>query len=307
MKWLYAMLLGALALFFCISCLGDAKPSPGVTPAGGAAGTGTPASPGAVTLPKTEVNPKDGAEMVLVPAGEFLMGSRRGVGSDDEHPQHKVWLDDYYISKYEVTNEQFAKFVKEKAYITEAEQAGDRLNWKKLAKPGLEKHPVVDVSWNDAVAYCAWAGVSLPTEAQWEKAARGTGGREYPWGNSWEGSKCNWYGGPKVAGMADMYEKRGTTPMGSFPSGASPYGLVDMAGNVWEWCSDWYGEDYYKGAPARNPGGPEKGEYRVLRGGSWGDAGEGGIRCALRGRNSPVSRLNYYGFRTCRFSNTPSR
>ncbi|MGV8122349.1 MAG: SUMF1/EgtB/PvdO family nonheme iron enzyme [Candidatus Xenobiia bacterium LiM19] len=250
----------------------------------------------AATLPSKMQNTKDGAEMVLVPAGEFLMGSPSGEGSD-EHPQHRVYLDAYYIYKYPVTNGQFARFVKETGYGAE----GD---WEDFADPGREDHPVLNVTWKDARAYCKWADGRLPMEAEWEKAARGTDGREYPWGNTWDDSKCNWDKGPKVPGMADIYGGRGTTPVGSFPSGASPYGCMDMAGNVWEWCSDWYDEDYYKNSPSRNPSGPSKGGYRVSRGGSWYVEDTGIFRCAYRFRYSPVNRINLCGFRVCRPSNT---
>jgi len=147
----------------------------------------------------------------------------------------------------------------------------------------IDNHPIVNVSWNDAKAYADWAGVVLPTEAQWEKAARGTDGRIYPWDNEWDAIKC----------VNFTNSKSGTKPVGSILSGSSPYECLDMAGNVWEWCGDWYGADYYKNAPAKNPTGPVTGEnrVRVLRGGSWyyGDYGPGyyyggnygiGFRCA---------------------------
>ncbi|MGV8121672.1 MAG: SUMF1/EgtB/PvdO family nonheme iron enzyme [Candidatus Xenobiia bacterium LiM19] len=248
-------------------------------------------------LPSVMHNKKDGAETVLVPAGEFLMGSPSGEGSDSECPRREVYLDAYHIYKHPVTNGQFASFVKETGYDAE----GD---WKKYALPGKENHPVVAVTWNDAQAYCKWAEGALPTEAQWEKAARGTDGRNYPWGNTWDDSKCNWYRGPKVAGMANLYGGRGTTPVGSFPSGVSPWGCLDVAGNVWEWCSDWYEENYYKSSPSRNPEGPPRGQYRVCRGGSWCNGGSRNVRCAYRGWGLPGNGANDVGFRVCRPSNT---
>jgi formylglycine-generating enzyme required for sulfatase activity/tRNA A-37 threonylcarbamoyl transferase component Bud32 len=235
---------------------------------------------------------KECAEIVLIPAGEFLMGSIAGQGEDDEHPQHNVYLDAYYISKYQVTNEQFTQFMRETGYGAE----GD---WKKYAGTGKEKHPVVCVTWNDARAYCRWAGGVLPTEAQWEKAARGADGREYPWGKSWDESQCNWYKGPKVAGMADIIQGRGTTPVGSFPSSASPYGIYDMVGNILEWCADWYDENYYKSSPSRNPEGIRGGQYRVLRGGSWLHGGSDGLRCAYRHWTTPDTSRRNSGFRVC--------
>ncbi len=248
--------------------------------------------------PVEKVNPKDGAEMVLIPAGEFLMGSPEGQGEDAERPQHKVYLDAYYIYKYEVTNEQFAQFVRETGYDAE----GD---WKKYAGVGKEKHPVVRVKYKDAMAYCRWTGGSLPTEAQWEKAARGNDGRIYPWGNIWDGSKCNWNGGANVAGMVDIYKKRGTMPVDSFLSNASPYGIHDMVGNVWEWCFDWFDENYYKISPLRNPEGAMSGKFRVLRGGSWNNGYTDDFRCANRGWAAPRRNRYLIGFRVCSFSTTP--
>jgi formylglycine-generating enzyme required for sulfatase activity len=179
-----------------------------------------------------------------------------------------------------VTNAQFEQFVKATGY-----NAGD--GWRKYYTKGKEKHPVVNVSWNDAEAYCKWAGKRLPTEAEWEKAARGNDGRIWPWGNAWDKSKCNsYYGGPRT-----------TTPVGSYPAGASPYGVMDMAGNVLEWCADWYDKNYYTSAPDRNPQGPSSGIQRVLRGGSWVSGNPYDLRAADRGRNNPEARFDYYGFR----------
>lgn len=241
-------------------------------------------------------NLNDEAVMVLVPSGEFLMGCSSEIfgllrdGTSDEYPRHTVYLDAYYIYKYEVTNKQFAKFVNEVGYKIEG-------NWKDYAISKRENHPVVNVTWNDAMAYCRWVGGTLPAEAQWEKAARGTDGKIYPWGNRWDGSKCNWYKGPKLSGMADIHKRRGTLPVGSFPSGASPYGCMDMAGNVWEWCGDWYGVDYYKNGPSRNLQGPESGQYRVLRGGSWLNDNHSAFRCSLRLWDHPHTGRGHCGFR----------
>ena len=228
------------------------------------------------------VNAKDGAEMILIPAGEFLMGSQKGQGNDNERPQHRVYLDAYYISNYEVTNEQFAQFMRGTGY----DAGGD---WKKYAKAGKEKHPVVCVNWDDAMAYCRWAGGTLPTEAQWEKAARGNDDRQYPWGDSWEAGRCK-------------NNSSGTTAVGSYPGGASPYGLQDMAGNIWEWCSDWFGDKYYGSSPSRNPEGPRSGVSRVVRGGSRGIACHNSFRCANRYGDLPDFRNSYCGFR---FARTP--
>ena len=221
-------------------------------------------------------NEKDGSILIEIPAGSFTMGSDDG--DSDEKPVHTVHLDKYYIGKYEVTVGQFKKFC----------QATGRNMPEQPTWNNRDDHPVVNVNWNDAKDYCDWAGLRLPTEAEWEKAARGTDGRKYPWGNTWDASKCN--SGEK----GDSYEY--TSPVGSFPQGVSPYGCYDMAGNVWEWCNDWHDKDYYASSPSSNPAGPSSGDYRVLRGGSW-DDDAGNCRSANRWWNNPGSRYNNDGFR----------
>jgi formylglycine-generating enzyme required for sulfatase activity len=192
--------------------------------------------------------------MIAIPAGEFTMGSANKV----ERPPHAVSVDAFEIDQFEVTNEAFEKFVAETGYVTDAEKAGDT-SWRYWAN-GKPKHPVVKVSWNDAVAFCEWAEKRLPTEAEWEKAARGTDERTYPWGNDWDVDKAN----TKDSGY------RGTLIVGSFPSGASPYGVMDMAGNVAEWTSDWF--QPYPGYPGGDGEAQYFGEkFRVIRGGGWYD------------------------------------
>jgi formylglycine-generating enzyme required for sulfatase activity len=207
-------------------------------------------------------------EMILIPAGDFIMGSPEGVGNDDEHPQHTVYLDDFLIGKYEVTSEQYAEFLN--AIGRHDDGSGHpfvnidivRIRCKdgiyKTIK-GWEDHPAVGITWYGAKAYAEWAGGRLPTEAEWEKAARGEDGREWPWGNLWEMGRCN----SLESGV------HATAPVGSYPLGASPYGVHDLIGNVYEWLADWYQADYYKISPLRNPKGPDSGVFRVLRGGSW--------------------------------------
>jgi formylglycine-generating enzyme required for sulfatase activity len=198
----------------------------------------------------------DGALLVFVPAGEFTMGSDDG--NSDEQPAHTVYLDAFAIDRTEVTNAQYARCVQAGACRPPGSSSSyTRANY--FADPRYADHPVIYVSWDDARAYCAWAGRRLPTEAEWEKAARGTDGRTYPWGDEWDASKAN----TSEAGPGD------TTPVGAYPQGASPYGALDMAGNVWEWVADWYGEDYYRESPGENPLGPASGTNRVVRGGSW--------------------------------------
>jgi formylglycine-generating enzyme required for sulfatase activity len=226
----------------------------------------------------TQINPKDGAEMVYVAAGEFLMGSKEGEGYSDERPQHTVYLDGYWIYKTEVTVAQYRKFC----------QATGRAMPSVPSWGWQDAHPIVNVTWDDAVAYATWAGASLPTEAEWEKAARGTDGRLYPWGNEWDRSKCS----NSVSGPPDK-----TSPVGSFPEGASPYGALDMAGNVWEWCADWYDQGYYQSSPLRNPTGPATGSARALRGGSWGNHTPDYFCAANRVNYTPTYWCNHYGFR----------
>jgi len=240
--------------------------------------------------PEVMKNPVDDAEMRCIPAGVCVIGSPGYEGDDDEHPQHKVTLGTYYIYTLEVTNGQFAKFIAATGYSAEGE-------WDFCAKPGRERHPVVNVTWNDARAYCTWAGGQLPTEAQWEKAARGEKGFKYPWGNEWNDSLCNWRQGPGKPSMANMTEGRGTVPGGSFPEGKSPFGIMDMSGNVAEWVADWYDESYYSKSPQADPQGPESGEDRIIRGGSWEVADYDVLRGADRVRFSPNLRLNTLGFR----------
>jgi formylglycine-generating enzyme required for sulfatase activity len=207
---------------------------------------------------------------------------KRGMFAD-ELPQRKVYLDAYYVYKTEVTVAQYRKFCDATKRAMPPEPS-----WK-----WQDTHPIVNVSWNDAKAYAEWAGAALPTEAQWEKAARGGDGRPFPWGFTWDAAKCaNW----SNSGAGDT--QRGTHPVGSFPAGASPYGALDMAGNVWEWCADWYGADYYKNAATKNPTGPETGKGRVLRGGSWYYYYDYYFRTAFRNDGYvPDGWIYYFGFR----------
>ena len=270
----------------------------------------------------TMVNPIDGAVLVYVPEGEFLMGGEDDDARDDEKTQHLVYLDAYWIYQHPVTNAQFAAFVEASGHQTTAEETGwarvfdgqhweetDGAYWGAPQGPGSSiadkgDHPVVQVSWYDAVAYCDWAEGRLPTEAEWEKAARGTDGRRYPWGdgpvNADRANYCDvncpltW----ADTDQDDGYER--TSPVGSYPAGASPYGALDMAGNVMEWLADWYAEDYYTLSPDENPIGPSSGLMRVVRGGSWYD-NEAILRVSNRGRNFPDNWfIDFYGFRCMR-------
>ena len=205
-----------------------------------------------ITKCESEIIGKDGAPMVLIEAGKFQMGSNDFM--DEAKPIHTVYLNAFYMDVYEVTNAQYKKFMDATGY-----KAPRFWNDSELNAPN---HPVVGVSWDDAVAYCKWAGKRLPTEAEWEKAARGgLVGKKYPWGDTITHNDANYDG----TGEKDVWTY--TSPVGSFaPNG---YGLYDMTGNVWEWCADWYNINYYAISPKTNPKGPSSGDMRVSRGGSY--------------------------------------
>ena len=230
------------------------------------------------------VNEKDGSILVQIPAGEFEMGD----GEDTNCPKHRVYLDTYYIGVYAVTNRQYMVFVEETGHRPPDEADYSDPVWKGKSYPEqYSDHPVVCVSWDDAMAYCKWSGLLLPTEAQWEKAARGPMVYKYPWGEEWDGSKCPHSGNRGSEQTAPVY---------SYPLGVSGYGCYNMSGNVWEWCQDWYGSDYYRTGARENPAGPSEGSSRVPRGGSW-DDGARICRAALRLYYDPSYRYVNRGFR----------
>ena len=221
-------------------------------------------------------------KMALIPAGSFEMGDHFDEGINTERPVHRVELDAFYMDAYEVTVGQFKQFVEESGYAYN--------RWQDVAKysPG-DDYPMVYVSWDDATAYAKWAGKRLPTEAEWEYAARGgLAGKRYPWGDEITHDDANYKG----IGRKNQWEY--CAPVGSFA--ANGYGLYDMAGNVWEWCSDWYGSDYYSKSPLRNPQGPSSGNTRVMRGGSW-NRTPSLLRAAGRCDRSCGCQLREYGFR----------
>ena len=253
---------------------------------------------------KEETNKKDGAGMILIPAGSFVMGARKTDpdARPDELPRHQVSLSPYYIYKNEVTYRQFKKFVDETGYTA-------RGPWKKHYRQELLNHPVVYVTWEDARAYCRWAGGDLPTEAQWERAARGTDGRIYPWGNRWNRNAANVLelSDPKLKAKRYIYyDNLGTTPVGAFPLDRSPEGLTDVAGNVIEWCRDWYDPQYYTKSPLVNPAGPKSGTQRVMRGGGWGQD-QRICRLTYRDRERPGDVDGDFGFRCVVEINCPKK
>jgi len=242
-------------------------------------------------------------EMVLVPAGPFLMGSDKKVDPKaylTEMPQHTVHLDAYEIDKHEVTTVQFLKFVLATARAPLIDWRYDGGNFQDT----MVNHPVMHVSWQEATDYCTWAGKRLPTEAEWEKAARGEDGRIYPWGDQPAGlSRANFGRGGLSGPVRDRPERLMLYPpiisVDKYENALSPYGAHQMAGNVAEWVADWYDKEYYKTAPDKNPKGPEKGTQRAFRGGGWIDSTPS-VRVAQRNGTEPTTKMNWLGFRCAR-------
>ena len=245
-------------------------------PANGSPAVKAPALP---PLPVT-ITGNDGAPMVLIPAGEFTMGSEQG--DDDEQPVHRVVLDRFYLDTFEVTNGRFAKFVA-------AIQSEPPWGFADQETPVVQaERPVRWVNWLEATGYCLWAGKRLPSEAEWEKAARGTDGRTYPWGNE-----------PPTAAHAVFGLKEGdetVSPIGNRDAGSSPYGVHDLAGNLYEWVTDWYDDAFYTQPAASNPRGPVEGTTKVQRGGSYINSPYR-LRSAFRTKGDPTEHDPHVGFR----------
>jgi len=228
--------------------------------------------------------------MVLIPEGEFLMGTNDADARADEKPSHKIYLSAYYIDRYEVTNSEYQQFVLETGHqvpFLDREWACD-FNWNGINYPsGKADYPVVLVSWTDATAYAHWAGKRLPTESEWEKASRaGFMNQKYPFGNSIDLAQANYKKG--------YLRSWCLMPVGSYQP--NQYGLFDMSGNVWEWCHDWYSDDYYSKSFYMNPAGPSEGYYRVIRGGAWINDPEF-LTCSHRGKSLPDEKSFAVGFR----------
>jgi len=269
------------------------------------------------TLKPFLTNPKDRYELILVPAGEAIFGSREDEPDSnyDGKPQFRAYLPDYYLGKYPVTNLQYARFLDEvrpkqsdldRWILLDSDchvvkvgsgyrvRGAEDAAWEDLVddEEGWANHPVLQVSWYGAEAYCQWAGLRLPTELEWEKGARGVDGRTYPWGNDWDPNKCR---------NASNHGSERTCIVWEYPEGCSYWGHYQMAGNVWEWCADWYDDNAYQRYAKGDLTPPKGGISKVLRGGSWFDGDPRNFRCANRSGNYPDSRYySYDGFRCAR-------
>jgi len=274
--------------------------------------TRTPVDSGPLPVLRAErlswVSPADGMTLMGIPEGEFWMGSSAddAYGEPDEVPLRRVYLDGFWIDQTEVTNAMYEACVRAGACTPLTSTFAPYSPHPYFGDPAYDDYPVVNVIWDQASAYCTWAGRRLPSEAEWEKAARGTDARRFPW--EWIGvadpeklnfcdERCafSWH----VPNVDDGYGE--TAPVGSYPKGASPYQTLDMAGNVWEWTADWYAAGAYREAALRNPVGPQDGTWRVVRGGSWSDGVHVrslvSARSANRHYQAPDSARSDLGFR----------
>lgn len=297
---------------------GIPRRGPGAT---GSPGPGWPSGAravmGAAALVAMLSGPAAPSDLVTIPAGPLLMGSEQGEPA--ERPVHRVTISAFSIGRREVTTVEFAAFVTATGHVTDPERTGvgwhwdghwrevRGADWQHPRGPGsslreLDQHPVVQASWNDASRYCAWRGQRLPTEAEWERAARGEGARIYPWGESPPRVDTNYrasYGADRCCRADGADGHLFTAPVGSFPSGRSPFGVDDMAGNVWEWVEDWFDPEYYRRSPAADPVNGTRTGRKVIRGGGWGND-PWGLRSTLRHANPPDIGLSMVGFRCAR-------
>lgn len=284
---------GVLGILFAGNYLLNNLPankSPAITPSSTSKSSTSTAISVSITptlsiIISTIVSEKDGMPLIYVPAGEFIMG---GNEYSNEQPIHEVDLDAYWIDQTEVTNAMYVRCIYANQCVPPS-NTNSKTHASYFGNSEFNNYPVLYVSWNDALAYCTWVNRRLPTEAEWEKAARGIDGNIYPWGNT----------NPKRTLLNYNGWVGDTTEVGSYPNGASIYGVLDMAGNVWEWVNDWYSNSYYQNSPSLNPKGPTSGEYRVLRGGSWdyNDSFFDVVHSDYRDRNIPIYTGNSTGFR----------
>ncbi len=239
---------------------------------------------------------RDAVPMVTIPQGYFMRGNPSNTGRTDERPSQRIYLDAFLIDKYEVTNQQYLAYVATTGHKEPFNVYGDG---SLFDVTDIDTLPVVQITWHDAADYCQWVGKRLPTEAEWEKAARGNDGRPYPWGDSAPSPK-------HVNFERDWVATRTLLPAGSLQDGASPYGVHDMSGNAREWVQDWYAKDYYQIADTRNPKGPETGLLKVIRGGSW-HSSASDIRTGARGKGGFALKTHGTGFRCAKDMPMPPR
>ncbi|MBK9948563.1 MAG: SUMF1/EgtB/PvdO family nonheme iron enzyme [Nitrospira sp.] len=236
---------------------------------------------------------KDRAPMVEVPTGSFPMGVPPGDrdGGRDEYPRHEVVLDTFLIDQFEVTNGRYLEFIKSTGHRVPQNPTNPTRNlWQGgTITESLAERPVINVDWFDADAYCKWAGKRLPSEAEWEKAAKGTSDRRFPWGNVEPTAKHLNYNQKWIGEKTLM-------PVGSYEAGKSPYGVYDIVGNVWEWVNDWYDARYYEKSPSKNPPGPQEGTKKVIRGAGWQNETPT-VRIFTRVDSDPTMRNESTGFR----------
>jgi len=333
MRAVVLIVIALLLAMFAVGvlCAGQERPAERVSPAPSCNPNAliwrTPQPPANPQKGDIWVNPKDSMKMVYIAPGQFIMGTSdeqvnrwlkehpndKREGFVDEQPQCQVSLSGYWIGRTEVTNAQYQRFVQAAGHRAPAHWAGPGM------PVGLENLPVAGVDWNDARAYCEWARGRLPSELEWEKAARGSDGRTFPWGFRWDQNKCRNFGlitrqnyltsddlRSAFTAWLDSHDevREGPSGVGSYPAGASPYGCLDMAGNLWEWCAEWYDATAYQRYAKDSLTPPKSGQYRILRGGSWRDAHDGHFRCAGRDGALPDDpdggHCFYYGFRVAR-------
>ncbi len=235
---------------------------------------------------------KDPVEMITIPAGSFIRGSAPGEGRLDEQPQRKIFVKSFSIDKYEVSNARYFAFLEETLHKPPFNIYGKALL---TSETGIQDLPVVQVTWHDAVDYCFWAGKRLPTEAEWEKAARNGDTRLYPWGNEPPTPERAQFEG-------DWNGKNTLKKVESLAKGQSAFGVFQLAGNVREWTQDWYDPEYYTKSPDKNPQGPETGILKVIRGGSW-RSFDTDLRVTSRGKGGFALKTHGIGFRCARNTN----
>ena len=273
--------------------------------------------PGECThIGQTWTSPVDGVTLVCVPAGEFLMGASDSdpLAITNEKPPHRVTLDAYWIDRTEVTNAEFAKCLDAGVCHPQVYETTAQTFIPYAVHPNYKNYPAFLYEYQASADYCQWVGRRLPTEAEWEKAARGTDGRLYPWGNTaLDCSLANYYlcdttvnSTPDPTGPRCGYSSScKTTPVDAYPNGVSPYGALNMSGNVWEWVSDWYQPDYYVDSPIHNPQGPTTGDYRVIRGGGANSLSQD-LRITRRASGAPEHYLDsQLGFRCAADTSNP--